>query len=408
MTQIKLSIPHKVAENFNQPATFRVFRGGRGSAKTRSLATMSCMYVMRMALSGKEGVFLCAREHLNSLEESSLEEIKGAISAVPEFQAFFHVGEKFVRTHCGRISFVFSGLRHNLDSIKSKARILGAWVEEAENVSDIAWRKLLPTIRDEDAEIWLSYNPESPDSATHKRFVEDPPTDCIVTTINWRDNKWFPSILNQQRLDDKAKRPDIYDHVWEGAFLTLTDAQVFGGKYEVQEFSPGPSWNGPYQGVDFGFAQDPTTAVRCWVHDDCLWIEYEAGRVGLELDHTSAFIADRIPRFSDYASRADSARPESISYLKRHGTPRMESVKKWQGSVEDGVSHIKSYSKVIIHPRCTEVHREFRLYSYKVDKLSGDILPKIVDAHNHYIDALRYALVPLMKARHSAKVQVRL
>ena len=405
MPALRVKLPQKIAQNFSQPALYRVFKGGRGSAKTRSLATMACVYVMRLAMAGEEGVFLCGREHLNSLEESSLEEIKGAIRAEPQLEAFFEVGEKYVRTKCRRISFVFAGLRHNLDSIKSKARILGAWIDEAESVSDVAWRKLLPTIRFDGAEIWLSYNPESPESATHKRFVEDPPDRCIVTTINWRDNPWFPEILNQQRLDDQAKRPDVYDHIWEGAFLTITDAQVFKGKFEVKEFDPNHNWDGPYQGVDFGFAQDPTAAVRCWVYQRSLWVEYEAGKVGLELDDTATYISDRLPEAEKYAMRADSARPESISYLKRHGLPRMEAVKKWPGSVEDGVEFIKSFDRVFIHPRCNSVAREFRLYSYKVDRLTGDIVPKIVDANNHYIDAIRYALAPMIQAKGAPRVR---
>jgi phage terminase large subunit len=405
MASLTLNVPRKVAENFNYPATYRVFKGGRGSAKTRSLASMACLYVMRMAIEGKEGVFLCGREHLNSLDESSLSEIKAAISEDAQFSAFFDVGEKYVRTRCRRIDFAFAGLRHNLDSLKSKARILGAWIDEGESVSEVAWRKLLPTVREEGAEIWISYNPESPDSATHKRFVETPPTNCIVTTINWRDNPWFPQVLNQQRLDDQRLRPDIYEHVWEGSFLTLTDAQVFAGKFAIEEFSPLDTWDGPYQGVDFGFAQDPTTAVQCYIHDKQLMVHKEAGKVGLELDATGQFITDRIASFDKHAARADSARPESISYLRRHGLPRIESVKKWPGSVEDGVSFIKSFERVVIHPDCTETAREFRLYSYKVDRLSGDIKPIIVDANNHYIDAIRYALAPMIKDNQGPRIR---
>jgi len=100
--------------------------------------------------------------------------------------------------------------------------------------------------------------------------------------------------------------------------------------------------------------------------------------------------------------RADSARPESISYLRRNGLPRIEGVKKWAGSVEDGIEFLKSFERIIIHPDCEETAREFRHYSYKVDKNSGDIQPVIVDDFNHYIDAIRYALVPLMKQRGSA------
>jgi phage terminase large subunit len=370
---------------------------------------MSALRVYQLAEMGVEGVFLASREHLNSLDESSMEEIKAAIRSVPWLEAYFDIGEKYIRTRNRRISYVFAGLRHNLDSIKSKARIIGNWTDEAEGVSDVAWRKLIPTIREEGqgwvAENWLSYNPESPDSATHKRFIEQQSDDCIVTEVNYSDNPWFPSILDKQRQEDRRLRADTYDHVWEGQFLTLTDAQVFGGKFDVQEFEPETSWDGPYQGVDFGFAQDPTAAIRCYVHDNTLYIRHEAGKVKLELDDTAPYISSRIDGFAKYATRADSARPESISFLKRHGLPRMESVKKWQGSVEDGVEFIKSFERVIIHPDCEQTAREFRLYSYKVDRLSGDILPKIVDANNHYIDALRYAIGPMIKQRGTPRVR---
>lgn len=362
---------------------------------------MSAVYGYKFAEAGRSGVILASREHLNSLDESSLEEIKAAIRSEPWLNDYYDIGEKYVRTKNGLVSYAFAGLRHNLDSIKSKSRILLNWTDEAEGVSEVAWRKLVPTIRGgTDLENWVSYNPESPESATHKRFVEGMPTRCIVTTMNWRDNPWWDqSGLEEERLDDLAKRPETYEHVWEGEFLTLTDAQVFGGKFEVDEFEPALDWDGPYQGLDFGFAMDPTAGVRCYIHKKTLYVRNEAGKVGLELDATSDFLSKRIPGFEKYVTRADNARPESISYLKRHGLPRMEAVKKWQGSVEDGVEFIKSFDRVVIHPDCPRTAREFRLYSYKVDRLSGDVLPVIVDDNNHYIDAIRYALQPLIKAR---------
>jgi len=391
----------KLTANFARPARTRVFKGGRGSGKTRGIALRSALRVFQLAEGGVEGVFLASREHLNSLNESSMEEIKAAINSVPWLADYFEIGEKYIRTKNRRISYAFAGLRHNLDSIKSKARIIGNWTDEGESVSDAAWRKLIPTIREEGegwlAENWISYNPESPDSATHKRFVENQSDDCIVTTINHQDNPWFPDILERQRLEDLKFRPETYEHVWNGAFLTLTDAQVFGGKFAVEEFEVGPGWNGPYHAMDFGFAQDPTTAGEQWVFEDTLYIRREATKIGLELDDTAEFIKARIPGIEKHTIRADSARPESISYLRRHGLPRIEGVKKWPGSVEDGVEFIKSFKRVVIHPDCPATAREFRLYSYKVDRLSGDILPIIVDANNHHIDQIRYALVPLMK-----------
>ena len=405
MTQATIELPPKIVANFAQPARHRVFKGGRGSGKTRSLALMSAVRVYDLAQQGREGVWLCSREHLNSLADSSFEEIAGAIKSVPFLNAYFDIGDRYIRTQNRRIDFAFAGLRMNLDSIKSKARILGNWTDEAENVSEIAWRKLLPTIREDQSENWLSYNPESQESATHKRFIENPPTDCVVTTINYADNPWFPAVLEQERLDDQRLRPETYEHVWEGAFLTLTDAQIFGNKFDIAEFDPAPDWNGPYFGMDFGFSQDPTVATEWWVHAGKLYCRREAGRVKLELDDTAGYFTPRIPNIAMHAIRADSARPESISYLKRHGLPRITGVKKWPGSVEDGIAHMKSYERIIIHPDCPQTAREFRLYSYKVDRLSGDVLTSIQDANNHYIDSARYAIAPLIKQRGQPRVR---
>ncbi|MFN3858127.1 MAG: PBSX family phage terminase large subunit [Caulobacter sp.] len=401
----------KITRNFAKPARTRVFKGGRGSGKTRGLAKRSAIRIYQLAELGVEGVFLASREHLNSLDESSMEEIKAAIRSEPWLADYFDIGEKYIRTKNRRISYAFAGLRHNLDSIKSKARIIGNWTDEAENVSEAAWRKLVNTLREEGeveghswhVENWLSYNPESPDSATHKRFVENPADDCIVTTVNWSDNPWFPGILNRQRLEDQRLRPETYEHVWNGEFLTLTDAQIFGGKFVVEDFEPEAHWDGPYNGLDFGFAQDPTAAVQVYVGDGKLWVRREAGKVKLELDATAPFINERIPDFERHVTRADSARPESISYLSRHGLPRIQGVDKWKGSVEDGIEFIKSFDGVVIHTDCPQTAREFRLYSFKVDRLTGDILAVIVDAYNHYIDAIRYALAPMIKRRDKPK-----
>jgi len=404
MTTARINLPQKLVENFAQPARHRVIRGGRGSGKTRGIAKMTAIKGYQLAQQGREGIILASREHLNSLDESSLEEIKAAIASEPFLADYYEIGEKFVRTKNKRVSYAFAGLRHNLDSVKSKARILLNWTDEAENVSEAAWRKLIPTIREEGSENWISYNPESPESATHRRFIEQTPTGCVVTTMNWRDNPWFPAELDQERRDDMRLRPDTYDHIWEGAFLVRTDAQVFGGCFTVDEFEPDDRWDGPYYGLDFGFSQDPSAAVECWVHKRKLYIRREAGKPKLELDDTAPYVIDRIPGMDRATIRADSARPESISYLRRHGMPGIVSVEKWPGSVDDGIAHIRSYEGVVIHPDCTQTAREFRLYSYKTNT-AGDVLNVVLDANNHYIDAIRYAIGPLIRARHAPRIR---
>lgn len=363
---------------------------------------MSAVHAYRMALAGRSGVILCAREFMNSLEDSSMEEVKHAIAAVPWLASAFDVGQRYIRTKDDRVHYVFAGLRHSLDSIKSKARILLSWVDEAESVSEQAWRKLLPTVREADSEVWVTWNPEREDSPTTQRFMLNPPGNCLSAQLNYHDNPWFPKELDDLRRSDH-ERLDLatYAHIWEGEFLRNSNAQVLAGKVRVAEFEAGKDWTGPYFGLDYGFAQDPTAAVKCWLHDGTLYIEHEAGRVGLELDATADYVRQRLPRAESHAIRADSARPESTSYLKRSGLPHVTSVEKWPGSVEDGIAYLRGVREIVIHPRCHETIREARLYSYKVDRLSGDVLPQIVDAHNHYIDALRYALAPMIRKRTS-------
>lgn len=414
MTTATIDLPEKIVANFAQPARHRVFKGGRGSGKTRGLATMTAVRVYQLAQAGVEGVFLCSREFQNSLDESSMEEVKQAIRAVPWLNAYFDIGEKYIRTKNRRISYAFAGLRHNLDSLKSKARIVGNWTDEAEGVSDLAWTKLIPTIREEgegwQSENWVSYNPESPESATHRRFIERASKNTVITEINWRDNPWFPNVLEEERQDDLELRGDLYSHIWEGDFLSQTEVQVFFGKWAVKDFTPQPNWDGPYHAIDFGFRPDPLCALKVWVGDDpdgkpCIWIEHEAYGTGVEIDATTKFICDAIPGFASHVSRADSAEPKTISYLSRNGLPRITPVKKWPNSVEEGVRWLRGFHQIYIHPRCTGTQKDFRLYSHKVDRLSGDILPDLVDADNHAPDTLRYALAPLIKQHQPAKTK---
>lgn len=403
MTVARIEIPPKLIPTFQNPARYRVAHGGRGSGKTRTFAIMTAVRAYMAAENGQEGVILCAREFMNSLDDSSMQEVKSAIRSIPWLDAYFDIGEKYIRTRCGRVKYSFTGLRHNIDSLKSKAKILICWIDEAEGVSETAYSKLLPTVREEDSEIWVTYNPELDGSPTDLRFRKNPPENAIVTEVNYNDNPWFPDVLEDERINDQERLdPATYAWIWEGAYLENSDAQVLSGKVSVKDFEvtqiERDLYNGPYYGLDFGFAQDPTAAVRCWVRDECLYVDYEAGMVGLELDDTAGYVIPKIPEIEDHVVRADSARPESISYLQRHGIPRMIAVKKWAGSVEDGIKHLRSYKQIYIHPRCKELIMESRKYSYKVDRLSGDVLPQVVDAHNHYIDALRYAVEPLMRS----------
>jgi len=188
---------------------------------------MTAVRGYQWGMEGREGIILCAREHLNSLDESSLEEVKAAISSVPFLADYYEVGEKYIRSKDGKISYGFSGLRRNLDSLKSKARLLLCYVDEAESVSESAWQKLIPSVREHGSEIWVTWNPESKESATHKRFRLNTPDSCKIVSCNWKDNPWFPAPLELERLEDQKKRPEIYTHVWEGDFLIHTEGAYY-------------------------------------------------------------------------------------------------------------------------------------------------------------------------------------
>ena len=159
---------------------------------------------------------------------------------------------------------------------------------------------------------------------------------------------------------------------------------MLAGKVRVAEVPARPRLGRPVSRTRLRIRARPTAAVKLWVHDSRLWVEYEAGRVGLEIDETPRYLTERIPGIEKHIIRADSAARNRQSYLKRHGLPNTVSVEKWPGSVEDGVAHLRSYTEIVIHPRCIETIREARLWSYKVDRLSGDILPVLVDANNHF------------------------
>lgn len=371
---------------------------------------------------GVSGTLLCAREFMNSLADSSMEEIKQAIRSVPFLDNYYEMGENYIRSKNRLVDYSFCGLRHNLDSIKSKARILLAWIDEAESVSVMAYRKLLPTVREEIllptgerviSEVWITWNPEKRNSPTSEQFgnpeLLDPDTGELIgmcVEMNYVDNPWFPHVLELERRKDQANLDDAtYRWIWEGAYLEHSDAQIFKDKYEIKDFEADPKkWDGPYIGIDFGFAQDPTACVRAWIHDDCVWIDREAGRVGLELDDTVPYLEKHIPDIRKYPSYADNARPESISHLKGKGLIRIKAVEKGKGSVEDGIEFIKSFKKVIIHTRCKQTAYEFREYSYKKDRLTDEVLPIVVDKDNHYIDALRYALEKIMKRKKGLNI----
>jgi phage terminase large subunit len=228
MATAKIKIPDKLVPIFEGEADTRGSHGGRGSAKSRTFAKMTAVRAHMWDQAGREGIILCGRQFMNSLADSSMEEVKAAIRSEPWLATHFDIGETYIRTKSGRIKYAFSGLDRNIDSIKSTSRILLAWIEEAENVTEEAWVKMIPTLREEDSELWLTWNPERETSATNKRFRNSTDARTKIVEMNYRDNPWFPAILERQRLKDKVERPHLYGHIWEGEYLSALEGAYFG------------------------------------------------------------------------------------------------------------------------------------------------------------------------------------
>jgi phage terminase large subunit len=340
---------------------------------------------------------LCTREIQNSIKDSVHKLLKDQINEMG-LNDYFIVTRDEIRSKIGS-EFIFKGLRHNIQEIKSTEGIDICWVEEAQSVSKESWDLLIPTIRKEGSEIWVSFNPHFVEDETYQRFVVNPPPNAIVVKVNYYDNPFFPDVLREEMEYLKKIDYNYYKHIWEGECLVYDDKQVFKDKFEAGVL---PVNDEIYQGLDFGFAVDPTALVRVYIVDEYLYISDEAYGVGVEIDEMPKFFEKYIPNYKDYLIRADSARPETISYLKRNFDLRIEGVEKWSGSVEDGIEFMKSFKKIIINPKCKHTLEEFRLYSYKTNS-AGDILPQIEDKYNHSIDAIRYALTPLIKKRGTTK-----
>lgn len=395
----RIQIPEKMQFLF-YPARYKVAYGGRGGIKSWSFARALLIkgaYVHQRVL--------CAREFQNSIKESVHQLLCDQIRLMNLQDYYPNPSNNEIRGVTGT-EFIFAGLKNNVTKIKSMEGIDVCWVEEAEKVSENSWSILIPTIRKAGSEIWVSFNPHEERDPTYKRFVinhdeilrEFP--DSIIMETSWRDNPWLPKELEAEKNYLARVDKDAYDHVWDGQVQKRSSAQVMRGKCVLDSFVVGQDWNGPYYGIDWGFSTDPVTLIKMWIYNNSLFIDEEFWGLEVELDDLPKKF-DTVSGAKEHTARADNSRPETIRHLQRHGYPRIEAASKWPGSVEDGISFLRAFEKIVIHPRCVHTDEESRTYKHKVDSLTGDVLPEIIDKNNHCWDAIRYGLEPLISAQSS-------
>jgi phage terminase large subunit len=337
---------------------------------------------------------VCIREVQRTLDQSvkKLLELK-----IQDFNvgAYFEVQDrKILSRHGGQI--IFEGMQnHTADSIKSLEGYDRAWVEEAQTLSQRSLDLLRPTIRKEDSELWFSWNPRYADDPVDKLLRGDkPPPGAIVVEANYTANPWFPEVLRKEMEYDRARDPEKYAHVWLGQYEQHSEARVFKN-WTVEEFDRPPGTIHRL-GADWGYAIDPSVLIRCSIDGKRLYVDHEAYMIGCEIVNLPELFR-RVPESEKWFITADSARPETISHLQKHGFPKINPAIKGARSVEEGVAFLQSFD-IVVHPRCQHLIDELTLYKYKTDPLTGKVLPILEDKNNHCIDALRYACEGARKA----------
>lgn len=356
--------------------------GGRGSGKSHYFGERW----LRENVADRLDV-VCLRETLKSLEFSVKKLLEGKIS---RYNAgyYFEIQDRRILSRNGGVT-IFEGMQnHTADSIKSLEGFDRAWFEEAQAASDKSLTLLRPTIRKPGSQIWASWNP---DQATDPIDVllrgEQLPPDAAVVEVNYWDNPEFPDELRREMEYDRSRDPDKYAHIWEGKYRQNSEARVFRN-WRIEEFDVDPAWI-IRQGADWGYSVDPSVLVQTAIVGRTLYVPHEAYRVGCEVDFLPELFRT-VPEAERWATVADSSRPETISYMQRHGFPKMLAAVKGKRSVEEGVEFLRSFD-IVVHPRCRHTIEELRAYSYETDPLTGLVQSKLKDKDNHVIDALRYA-----------------
>ena len=310
-----------------QPARYKGAWGGRASGKSHFFAEM--MVERALMEPGFRGAAI--REIQKSTKLSVKQLIEDKIRKLG-VSSRFEIRETEIRTP-GDGLIIFQGMQdHTADSIKSLEGFDVAWCEEAQSLSDRSVKILRPTFRKPGSELWFSWNPENPEAPVDKLLRGEEHDDGwqVVVEANWRDNPWFGEEMEKERQRDLARDPDTYGWIWEGEYLVISDAQIFRNRVSVEPFETPVEVDRFFFGADWGFAMDPTALIRCFIRDECLYIDHEAGQASVEIDEIGAKVFDKVPGSRDWPIKADSARPETISYMRRQGYA-IDAAEKWPG-----------------------------------------------------------------------------
>jgi phage terminase large subunit len=211
-----------------EKSRYRILYGGRGGAKSWGVARALLIKGAQRQLR-----ILCAREFQTSIKDSVHKLLCDQIIDLG-LEGFYEITQASIRGKNGT-EFAFVGLKNNVANVKSYEGVDICWVEEAQTTSRLSWNILIPTIRKEGSEIWVTFNPELETDETYQRFVLHPPENAVVQKINWSDNPWFPETLLLEKDALKMRDIEAYNTVWEGICRQTVDGAIFAREMQMAE-----------------------------------------------------------------------------------------------------------------------------------------------------------------------------
>ena len=337
-----------------------------------SLATMLLVRGMERKLR-----ILCTREIQVTIRDSVLQELANAIEYWG-LDDYYNVGASYVSGTNGT-EFLFKGLRHNYKEVKSTKGINICWIEEAEAVLEESWRALIPTIREPGSELWISWNPEDPEAATQKRFIDNPPPSTKIVQMNYRDNPWFPAVLEQERLHDIVTLDrHMYEHIWEGGCIVKTGLEIyyaFDRKTHISVEAERDKALPILWSHDFNIGEGkPMSSCLCQIkkgpdHEGKVRPELHVfDEIVLQTADTNDAVQEMINRYGtnnvivygDASGRARDTRSKSTDYLmlKERGFPAQKvplsnpPIRERHNAVNALLKNASGDVRVKIHPRC--------------------------------------------------------
>ena len=374
---------------------YRVLYGGRGAGKSHSVArALLCMGVLRTLR------ILCAREFQTSIKDSVHKLLVDQIYEM-KLEAHYEITQTSIRGLNGT-EFIFAGIKNNINGLKSIEGIDYCWIEEANNVSAHSWSVLIPTIRKENSEIWVTFNPELPTDETYKRFVISPPDNAVVQKINWSDNPWFPEVLDLERQSLKNRDFEAYQNVWEGFTRSTIDGAVFAKEMNRAE-QDGRICNVPY---------DPIKPVQAvfdigWADATAIWFVQFIGmetRLIRYFETTQTTISEILAKMQtfgyvyetlylphDAQNKTLAANGRSIEEIVRSSGYNVRIIERVP--ISDSINAARTiFSNCYFDKTNTDVGLQcLRHYRYLPDPDTGAFSMKpIHDQYSHGADAFRY------------------